>query len=190
MDTGLIARDGETLTVSSVPSRAALAKAAMQLVPASSVLGFRLNAKARLRGRFLLDGETVEIALAGREMQCPAESALVAENGQALLLTPGRKDGAQGAAVSDGVILAPMPGRVVSVNVVSGQEVTRGQTLLTLEAMKMEHALTAPFDGTVAELKGRPGRAGAGRYLFGPHCGTEILIAAAGGRKGMRSTAR
>ena len=33
----------------------------------------------------------------------------------------------------------------------------KGQRLLTLEAMKMEHALTAPFDGTVAELHAAPG---------------------------------
>jgi len=45
-----------------------------------------------------------------------------------------------------------MPGRIVSVAVRLGQTVTKGQTLLTLEAMKMEHALIAPFDGTVAEL--------------------------------------
>jgi 3-methylcrotonyl-CoA carboxylase alpha subunit len=41
---------------------------------------------------------------------------------------------------------------VISVDVVAGQVVTKGQKLLVLEAMKMEHALTAPFDGTVAEL--------------------------------------
>ena len=45
-----------------------------------------------------------------------------------------------------------MPGKVISVDVVAGQTVTKGQKLLVLEAMKMEHALTAPFDGTVAEL--------------------------------------
>ena len=53
--------------------------------------------------------------------------------------------GAHGAA-SDGAILSPMPGKVVSVAVSAGQSVTKGQTLLVLEAMKMEHALAAPFD--------------------------------------------
>jgi propionyl-CoA carboxylase alpha chain/3-methylcrotonyl-CoA carboxylase alpha subunit len=38
-----------------------------------------------------------------------------------------------------------------------GQIVTKGQTLLTLEAMKMEHALIAPFDGTVDELSASVG---------------------------------
>ncbi|MBO9709656.1 MAG: acetyl/propionyl/methylcrotonyl-CoA carboxylase subunit alpha [Caulobacter sp.] len=55
-------------------------------------------------------------------------------------------------AASDGAILSPMPGKIVSVAVAAGQSVTKGQTLLILEAMKMEHALAAPFDGVVAEL--------------------------------------
>ncbi len=45
-----------------------------------------------------------------------------------------------------------MPGKVIAVDVSEGQTVTAGQRLLVLEAMKMEHALTAPFDGVVAEL--------------------------------------
>ena len=56
------------------------------------------------------------------------------------------------AGASDGSILSPMPGKIVSVSVKAGDTVTKGQTLLVLEAMKMEHALTAPFDGVVAEL--------------------------------------
>ncbi|MFL6745608.1 MAG: acetyl/propionyl/methylcrotonyl-CoA carboxylase subunit alpha [Sphingomicrobium sp.] len=54
--------------------------------------------------------------------------------------------------VHDGEIEAPMPGKVTAVEVAQGEKVAKGQRLLTLEAMKMEHALTAPFDGTVAEL--------------------------------------
>jgi 3-methylcrotonyl-CoA carboxylase alpha subunit len=45
-----------------------------------------------------------------------------------------------------------MPGRIVSVEVSEGQAVTAGQKLLVLEAMKMEQALTAPFDGTIETL--------------------------------------
>jgi acetyl/propionyl-CoA carboxylase alpha subunit len=50
-----------------------------------------------------------------------------------------------------------MPGRIVSVSVTQGETVTQGQTLLALEAMKMEHALIAPFDGSVAELSATVG---------------------------------
>lgn len=58
----------------------------------------------------------------------------------------------KGGAVADGAILAPMPGRVTAVEVAAGEAVAKGQRLLTLEAMKMEHGLVAPFDGVVAEL--------------------------------------
>lgn len=46
-------------------------------------------------------------------------------------------------------IKAPMPGMILSVNVEEGQEVTEGQTLLILEAMKMENAIGAPRDGVI-----------------------------------------
>ena len=42
-----------------------------------------------------------------------------------------------------------MPGKVIAVLVAEGDAVTAGQKLVTLEAMKMEHSLTAPFDGRV-----------------------------------------
>jgi len=50
-----------------------------------------------------------------------------------------------------------MPGKVIAVDVAAGQSVTKGQKLLTLEAMKMEHSLVAPFDGVVAELNASEG---------------------------------
>ena len=49
-------------------------------------------------------------------------------------------------------VTAPLTGRVVAVTVSAGDAVVEGQTLLTLEAMKMEHRLTAPRDGIVAEV--------------------------------------
>ena len=52
-----------------------------------------------------------------------------------------------------GSLTAPMPGQVVAVRVAKGDRVTAGQQLLALEAMKMEHAVLAPADGVVAELR-------------------------------------
>ena len=54
--------------------------------------------------------------------------------------------------VATGSLLAPMPGTVVSVAVEVGAEVTAGQPVLVLEAMKMQHTVSAPHDGVVAEL--------------------------------------
>jgi 3-methylcrotonyl-CoA carboxylase alpha subunit len=64
----------------------------------------------------------------------------------------GRLAGAGDADAPAGSLTAPMPGRIASVSVAAGQTVARGQNLMVLEAMKMEHAIRAPADGTVAQL--------------------------------------
>jgi 3-methylcrotonyl-CoA carboxylase alpha subunit len=55
-------------------------------------------------------------------------------------------------AQSGGSLAAPMPGRVIKLMVEPGAGVKKGQPLLILEAMKMEHTITAPADGTVKEI--------------------------------------
>jgi 3-methylcrotonyl-CoA carboxylase alpha subunit len=57
---------------------------------------------------------------------------------------------------STGLVRAPMHGKVLAILVDKGARVTRGQRVAIIEAMKMEHALTAPFDGTVAEVSVSP----------------------------------
>ncbi|MEM9795145.1 MAG: biotin carboxylase N-terminal domain-containing protein [Pseudomonadota bacterium] len=59
---------------------------------------------------------------------------------------------AAGDAAASGVIEAPMPGLVKAVSVAAGQDVSAGDRLAVLEAMKMEHVLRAPRDGRVAEV--------------------------------------
>ena len=56
-----------------------------------------------------------------------------------------------------GRLTAPMPGKVVSFAVKAGDNVSRGQALAVMEAMKMEHTIAAPADGTVEELLYVPG---------------------------------
>ena len=56
-----------------------------------------------------------------------------------------------------GRLTAPMPGKVLSFAVKSGDKVRRGQALAVMEAMKMEHTIAAPSDGTVLELLFAPG---------------------------------
>ncbi|WP_020109678.1 biotin carboxylase N-terminal domain-containing protein [Nocardia sp. 348MFTsu5.1] len=57
-----------------------------------------------------------------------------------------------------GSLLAPMPGSVIRVAVTLGQQVTRGEPLMWLEAMKMEHTIAATADGIVEELPVAPGQ--------------------------------
>ena len=52
---------------------------------------------------------------------------------------------------------APMPGVVLKILTDVGQEVTRGMPLVILEAMKMEHVIAAPSDGTVVAINCREG---------------------------------
>jgi 3-methylcrotonyl-CoA carboxylase alpha subunit len=152
VDTGLIGRDGEAMAQPPQPSRENLSDAAMALVSPSLAQGFRLNAPAKTTAMFRLDGEDIELDVTGEPDAETADSILVAERGQAFVLSNWRHDAVHGGAASTGAILAPMPGKVIAVDVAEGDRVEKGQKLLTLEAMKMEHTLTAPFDGVVAEL--------------------------------------
>jgi len=61
------------------------------------------------------------------------------------------------AAAEGGRLTAPMPGKVVSFSVKVGDKVRIGQALAVMDAMKMEHTIAAPADGTVAELLYAPG---------------------------------
>lgn len=60
---------------------------------------------------------------------------------------------AQAGGSANDQIRAPMPGSIISVAVEAGAGVTKGQTLLVMESMKMETTLVAPRDGVVAELR-------------------------------------
>jgi acetyl-CoA/propionyl-CoA carboxylase, biotin carboxylase, biotin carboxyl carrier protein len=61
------------------------------------------------------------------------------------------------AAAHAGTLTAPMPGTVTVVKVAPGDTVACGQSLLVVEAMKMEHIIAAPHDGTVAKIDIAPG---------------------------------
>ncbi|MFB7905670.1 biotin carboxylase N-terminal domain-containing protein [Kitasatospora sp. NPDC056076] len=66
-------------------------------------------------------------------------------------------ESAGGASAHHGALTAPMPGTVTVVKTTAGETVRKGQPLLVLEAMKMEHVIAAPHDGVVAELRATAG---------------------------------
>jgi 3-methylcrotonyl-CoA carboxylase alpha subunit len=172
IDTGFIERRGATLIPAPEPSDAVVQAAARALWqegglepgPWGNLIGFRQNAPAYSKIDVAVGSTPYFVAVDPAQ---PAEPASIASiDGQRVLFWRGeawnfglpdsvRVAGA--AQVSDGALQSPMPGRIVSVAVSLGQSVTKGQTLLTLEAMKMEHALLAPFDGTVGELSASVG---------------------------------
>ncbi len=89
-------------------------------------------------------------------------------NGQHVVLNLDRTDAAlQVIGTSEqGSLLTPLPGTIVAVHVAAGQQVARGAALITVEAMKMEHTLTAPYDGVVSRIAfGLADRVQAGAVL-------------------------
>ncbi|MEG3124026.1 acetyl/propionyl/methylcrotonyl-CoA carboxylase subunit alpha [Sphingomonas sp. GB1N7] len=122
-----------------------------------SLAGFRLAAPPRMRIALTRDGETfvVERPIEKAAMLSTIikdDRVLVADMGESYLFKRARAEGMSAGAAADGAILSPMPGRIIAVEVAAGDAVTKGQKLVTLEAMKMEHSLVAPFDGTVDAL--------------------------------------
>jgi len=131
--------------------------------PWAALQGFRLNAAPDRRVALAYAGETRLVDTAGDPplegiATAEGERVLAFSGGQAFAFTlPGAGGGGAGGAASDGSLLSPMPGRVIAVEVRQGDNVTKGQKLVTLEAMKMEHSLAAPFDGVVAALEAKEG---------------------------------
>jgi acetyl-CoA carboxylase biotin carboxylase subunit len=86
-------------------------------------------------------------------------------DGDVTLVEQPRFADARKDAVAGG-LTAPMPGKVIKVLVTAGQAVTAGQTMLVLEAMKMEHPVRAPADGVVSEIAAGEGeQVDAGQLL-------------------------
>ena len=176
VDTGFIERRLEALTARPEPSPSALNAAAEAALlesedfdpePASpwrELVGFRLNAEPERSVRLYL-GQQGYAAPLHLQASAPrsvllseAGEVVVFESGEAFAFTP-RPPIPEGgeAGGGDATIRAPMPGKVASVPVTEGDRVARGQSLVTLEAMKMEHALAAPFDGEVEAVLVAPG---------------------------------
>lgn len=164
IDTGFIARHAGRLIPGAEPSTEIQQAAARLLLPKNpadpweALTGFRIAAPADPRIAVEIGDTTHLVSLE------PGENAATAEiGGNRILFLHGeawpygleRAEHAIHGGTSDGAILSPMPGRIISVNVEAGAKVAKGQKLLVLEAMKMEQQLLAPFDGVVKTLNAR-----------------------------------
>lgn len=106
----------------------------------------------------ILDGRSVDVRLDGAKHPDPDVRAFRAslydgayefalqDPMKALLAAAG------GGAAGGGVLTSPMPGKIVKVLVKEGERVVEGQTLLVMEAMKMQNELKSPGDGAVAKV--------------------------------------
>jgi biotin carboxyl carrier protein len=130
------------------------------------------------RYRVLVDGGAIELSVEsagdGRLRLVSGNQVAVAEisaTGPRVFVRLGAMDfvlrresgaGKRARAAGGGSLETPMPGVVTKVMVAPGETVTRGQPLIAIEAMKMEHLIRAPHDGTVRALAARVGDMVAG----------------------------
>jgi 3-methylcrotonyl-CoA carboxylase alpha subunit len=180
VDTSLIARHESELT-SRVerPKTSALDIVADALVATvdqhgehyllnAELWGWRLNSNAKQEALLSVDGKLEHArfrtskyrdvgSIVSQQWANDGPYFFLTEEGTTFQVSLHRPRGSSAVIAGDGTILSPMPGRIIAVDVAAGQTVTKGQKLLTLEAMKMEHSLTAPFDGVVAELNAEAG---------------------------------
>ncbi|MCW3849294.1 ATP-grasp domain-containing protein [Sphingomonas sp. LB-2] len=168
VETGFIAEHADHLTAPPELSPDLDYKVRLWLIDAfpaaTGPMGFRLNAPPALDRAVFINGKrhvfdaddgltalmpsslTAQFETMGIYKQ--GEDAVIFSDGLAHHLTFASRASAAGTA-GDGAILAPMPGRITVIDTKAGDLVVKGEMLVTLEAMKMEHALRAPFDGTV-----------------------------------------
>jgi 3-methylcrotonyl-CoA carboxylase alpha subunit len=130
--------------------------------PWTALSGFRLDAPRDLRVALSHAGETRLVEGGGDPplegiATAAGDEVLVFSAGQAFAFTLPGAAGAAGGGEGEGSLVSPMPGRILSVDVRQGDTVAKGQKLVTLEAMKMEHSLAAPFDGIIAALEAKEG---------------------------------
>lgn len=83
------------------------------------------------------------------ELAMALDEPVLYHHGEVFEFGPLVHGGAGSGPASDGSLRAPMPGKIVAAPARAGDTVAKGQPVVVLEAMKMEHALVAPFDGVV-----------------------------------------
>ncbi|MFJ9863303.1 acetyl/propionyl/methylcrotonyl-CoA carboxylase subunit alpha [Streptomyces sp. NPDC101165] len=186
LDTGLVERVVDELVATDVPEEVYEAAAAVRLEelrprsegwtdPFSVPSGWRLGGTPKQpafdlrvadpvtyvpRGAHTLTGDRVSVTLDGVRHSFHRAGDWIGRDGDAWQVRDHDPVAASltGAAHAGADSLtAPMPGTVTVVKVAVGDEVAAGQSLLVVEAMKMEHVISAPHAGTVAELDVTPG---------------------------------
>ena len=101
--------------------------------------------------RVTVNGTAYEIELEELTGAAPAPAAATA--------APAPAPAPAAAPAGGEQVTSPMPGTILSINVVAGDTVKRGQVLMILEAMKMENEIMCPCDGTVASVSVTKGAA-------------------------------
>ncbi len=168
IDTGFINAHLERLMPPAEPPEHVIrAAAASRLAPPgadpwSALQGFRANAAPAIEAAVQYGDQLYRLALQPGELPGlpvlrDGADIVVFDAGEAWAFGEPRAKGLESGEASDGKIMSPMPGRIVAVHAAQGERVRKGQPLVTLEAMKMEHAMIAPFDGVIERLSAKVG---------------------------------
>ncbi|MEU1464751.1 acetyl/propionyl/methylcrotonyl-CoA carboxylase subunit alpha [Streptomyces sp. NPDC005727] len=186
LDTGLVERVVDELVTTDVPEEVYEAAAAVRLEalrpagdgwvdPFSVPSGWRLGGTPKgpvvhlraqeavaytPRGTHTVTGDRVSVTLDGVRHTFRRAGDWIGRDGDAWQVRdhdPVEAALTRSAHAGADSLTAPMPGTVTVVKVAVGDEVAAGQSLLVVEAMKMEHVVSAPHAGTVAELDVTPG---------------------------------
>ncbi|MFB9951924.1 acetyl/propionyl/methylcrotonyl-CoA carboxylase subunit alpha [Rhizobium puerariae] len=160
VNTGFIEHHSADLIPPTEPGTPVLQAAAAALHPSNGneawtgLKGFRLNAANYRYTAVEVADKPYFLEISGDTPYGRIENNVLFIDGEAWPFSPRRTGhAAGGGGAADGTIMAPMPGSIIAVSVAKGDKVKRGQSLVVIEAMKMEQTLNAPFDGVVAELK-------------------------------------
>jgi 3-methylcrotonyl-CoA carboxylase alpha subunit len=125
--------------------------------PWRALVGFRLNSPPHVHVRLESGDIGYQVELdANSTAALPArdfgEAIVVFAGGNSYTFTDPKLTTQVAGLGSGGRIVSPMPGRIVAVLVQAGDRVAKGQPVVILEAMKMEHTLAAPFRGAVTAI--------------------------------------
>ncbi len=188
VDTGFIGAEEATLTAEPVLSDEGVRAAAHLILVADQMnaewrspwdaffgpLGFRINGAPSHDQTVYVDGKPRVLRILERYgvhrdlsyVDLDSHSSVQFEGGYSFVVST-RMDLKATSTASDGSLRAPMPGKIVATPAKAGDTVIKGQPIIVLEAMKMEHALTAPFDGVVGEIG----------YAVGDQVGADAVLA-------------
>ena len=136
----------------------------IDLTPGSKGYVARLDGKTLSVEILHIESGKLDLAIDGERVTAYISSdgakRWVTVNGQTFVLTKqtGARKSVGGHHHAAGELTAPMPGQIRAVNVKEGDAVTKGQTLLVVEAMKMEIRIQVPMDGIVKSLAVKVGQ--------------------------------
>jgi acetyl-CoA carboxylase biotin carboxylase subunit len=167
VDTGFIARYEGDLLHPALDTAQALSFAARQKLseyagpsgdPWSAQDGFRLSGFAEQAAEFVVDGKRTavpyqDLPTGGETLRLANGDIAVMVQGETFVVHPYDPFVAAETSSASDRVTTPMPGKIIQLLVKPGETVKKGQPLAVLEAMKMEHTLSAPADAKVASVE-------------------------------------